>query len=130
MNQIKAETVTDIVGETVKGFSMLGLEARAVDKLVNVLSEAKPDDLGVREEGAIELLPVAVMGLGLADIEIGDQDVSKIIDKASRNVTNTEKVVNHIKEVLTKSGIINDPNQEKLFAIAAEVESLKGEFCF
>jgi len=125
---IKAETVTDIVGETVKGFSMLGLEARAVDKLVNVLSEAKPDDLGVREEGAIELLPVAVMGLGLADIEIGDQDVSKIIDKASRNVTNTEKVVNHIKEVLTKSGIINDPNQEKLFAIAAEVESLKGEF--
>lgn len=133
-----AETTSSIVAEGIKISSMLGLEARALERVSKIFSSKETldeveetlsaeDREVLRTEAATDFVPLAASVLAMTGVEMGDNHIYNIIDKSQKSITASEKLVAHFTKVAQQAGLLADNNMDQLTKISIDVNACRSE---
>lgn len=126
---ITATTPVQVVEETVKVSSMLGLEHSVINaalgKLSSIGSEALTQALGlpVEQHGIEEIesfIPMVATVAGLADQEFSNFELNGKMEKISKNIRSAETIMAQVRKCAETAGIVKPKN----FALLEELSTL------
>lgn len=137
---MEAKSGTQIMEETCKIASMLGLEHHIVTAAIGKLSSLSGETIQgmvaeqeqiVSEHGLEDIekfIPLISSVAAFADLEITELHVGSKMDKIARNIKSAEVITSQIRQVCEKAGIIKPVNFSIIEELNVMVNSLKEDY--
>jgi len=127
----KCENVTQVLEEAVKVSSLLGLETSIVNSTIGRITTLAGQAIDPMVPHGLEemekFIPLIASTAAMADVEFGEIQIGKHMDRFARNTKSAEVISKHIRSVAESTGLCKSANWQILNDLNKMVSDLKEE---
>lgn len=125
----KCSNVVDVLEEAVKISSLLGLETSIVNSTIGRFTTIAGQAIHPMEQHGLEemekFIPLIASTAAMADLEFGEIQIGKHMDRFARNTKSAEIISKHIRSIAEATGICKTANWQILNDLNKMVNDLK-----
>lgn len=125
----KCENVTQVLEEAVKVSSLLGLETSIVNSTIGRITTMAGQAIDPMVPHGLEemekFIPLIASTAAMADVEFGEIQIGKHMDRFARNSKSAEVISKHIRSVAESTGLCKSANWQILNDLNKMVNDLK-----
>lgn len=125
----KCESVSQVLEEAVKVSSLLGLETSIVNSTIGRISTMAGQAIDPMIPHGLEemekFIPLIASTAAMADVEFGEAQIGKHMDRFARNTKSAEVISKHIRSVAEATGLCQSANWQILQDLNTMVNNLK-----